>query len=154
MPSPRDTQRLGRALGELTIGVHRSVAKNEAREQELGGGTFMQYLTLDLHGRVDANLQVIDTAVDWELPFLMRVDPRNAKGRRDPHFSSGVEILTNSFVNITCQVRGWIENDSGWVTGANMRVLAFAPGAARGTTFHAAAHLTFTGYAAPYEDTL
>jgi hypothetical protein len=65
-----------------------------------------------------------------------------------------VEILTDSFVNITCQVRGWIENESGWVMGANIRVLAFAPGAARGKVFRASAHLTFTGYAAPPEDTL
>jgi hypothetical protein len=154
VPSPRATHSLTRSLEELTIGVHRSLRKNEAREGQLGGGTFMQYLTLDVHGRVDSSLQAIDIPIDWELPFLMRVDPRNANGREDPHFTSGIEILTDSFVNLSCQVRSWIENESGWVMGANMRVLAFAPGAARGHTFRAVAHLTFTGYAAPYEDTL
>jgi hypothetical protein len=152
--SPRDHHRLTRSLEELTIEAHRSLKSNEAREAQLGGGTFMQYLTVDVQGRVDSSLQVIDVPVDWELPFLMRVDPRNANGRLDPHFASGVEILTDSFVNITCQVRGWIENESGWVMGANIRVLAFAPGAARGKVFRASAHLTFTGYAAPPEDTL
>jgi hypothetical protein len=152
--SPRDTHRLTRSLEELTIEAHRSLKKNERREAQLGGGTFMQYLTVLVTGRVDSSLQSIDVPVDWELPFLMRVDPRNADGRTNPHFTSGVELVTDSFVNITCQVRGWVENESGWVTGAKMRFLAFAPGAARGQVFIALAHLTFTGYAAPYEDTL
>jgi hypothetical protein len=154
VPSPRDTHRLTRSLEELTIEAHRYLKKNEAREAQLSGGTFMQYLTLDVNGRVDSGLQVIDVPVDWELPFLMRVDPRNANGRVDPHFTSGVEILTDSYVNLAVQVRGWNENEQGWLTGANLRVLAFAPGALRSHTFRAVLHLTFTGYAAPYEDTL
>lgn len=154
MPSPRDTHRLSRSLEELTIGVHRSVRKNEAQESQLGGGTFMQYMTVDVTGQVGSSLTVIDVPVDWEVPFLNRVDPRNAKGRINPHFASGVEILTDSYVSITCQVRSWLENEQGWVMGANMRVLAHSPGAARGQKFRAVLHLTFTGYAAPSEDTL
>lgn len=154
MPNPRDTHSLTRGLEELTIGVHRSVRKNERQETQLGGGTFMQYMTVDVNGLVDSMLQVTDVPVDWEVPFLNRVDPRNAKGRVDPHFTSGVEILTDSYVSITAQVRSWLENEQGWVMGANMRILAHAPGAARGQKFRAVIHLTFTGYAAPSEDTL
>lgn len=154
MPGPRSTHQIGRALEELTIGVHRSVKKNEDQEAQLGGGTFMQYMTCDVTGLVGSGLLAIDVPVDWDLPFLMRVDPRNARGRVDPHFTSGIEILTDSYVNLTVQIRSWLENERGWLMGANLRVLAFAPGALRSHSFRAVLHLTFTGYAAPSEDTL
>lgn len=146
-------RRLADSLGQLAYGDAEAKERRDAALEPLAAGQFNQQIQLPVTGRVGRTPVSIEIPVTWPHPFLTRVaGSRGGNGLTRPHFTSGVEMVSDAHTIVSVQVRQWRENDSGFIVGALMRIVAWTPDANRIQNFRCIVHLNFSGYAGPSED--
>lgn len=152
--SGHDEHRLGRSLSRATIDAVEAREKHIAALAPLAPGDMSQQLLLEVQGKIGGKPVFQETSVYWPNPFTMRVSSPSTSDSTytNPHFNSGVEILSPGHVMIDVQVADWISDDSDLVIGAKVRVTVWSPGAPKKKDYKAIVHLTFFGYAAPQLD--
>lgn len=139
------------SLGELAFGIQERAAGAQQTTDELASSDQIQMYQYEIHGRATRQPVLLDQKVTFSNPFLMRVGPRQIDGNVEwPHFAYGVEMDTGDYhVQVSCQVREWIQDDSSFVTDAKVRIAVYSPEAAKEIPFTGVVHLTFSGFAAP-----
>lgn len=144
--------RLGRALGRMTVDA---VAEQRAHDKlisEVSAFDMTQQIHLKVKGKIGRTPVITEVDVNFPYPFLMKVARSQTEGTKDrPHFGVGIEMATDHHITVEAHVRRWIENDSMFITGAQIRVMSVAPYAEKLTPYSAIVHLSFSGYAAPTE---
>lgn len=151
MPEHHEIHRLRRALARMTI---EATDAREAHDREIAAvaaGDMAQQIHASVEGRVARAPVFTEIDVTWPYPFLNDVAATDTS-MENPSFASGVELRSESPVFIDAQVRSWTRDDSSFITGARVRVTAWAPNAAKMTRYNAVIHMVFLGYAAPTDD--
>lgn len=149
----RDSARLRRSLAALTIGV---VDAQRVRQRELAplaASDMVQQVQVPISGKVGRTptSEIID--VQWPHPFLTRVSKmRTTMPFDNPTFTTGIELKSLATVMVEVQVVDWLDDDSSFLTGARVKMIAWSPDAPKMATFSGTVHLTFFGYAAPITD--
>lgn len=141
---------LDRALSRLTIGLVQGQQFRERVLYDTHSGEWDQQVQINFSGSAGNEWGFVDTSIMFEYPFLYAPAQRLVPFER-PHFSKGIELLTPSpdLVHLDAQIHSWNINESGWIIGCQVRLLAVAPAASTDAVlFSAVAHLTFQGYAA------
>lgn len=153
MSQHRDMARLRRSISALTIGV---VQSQRVRERELGpisGGDMGQQVQFPVNGRVGRTPVMEELDVQWPHPFMTRVSTaRSNMAFENPTLAIGIELQSEDAVLLQAQVKDWIEDDSSFLVGAKVRIIAWCPSAPKLTTFSGIVHLSFFGYAVPSDD--
>lgn len=145
--------RLAQGLGQLSYGDGEAKDARDAALKPLAAGQFNQQMQIPVSGNVGRTPVVKEVPVTWPYPFLTRVaGSRGGNNLTSPVFTSGIEMQSPQNTIVTVQVRRWRENDSGFIVGALIRVVAWTPDANRIQEFRAIMHLNFSGYAGPSED--
>ena len=143
---------LERGLSALTVGMAQSQDDFEASLLATEASDMSQVVQLHASGIAQTEPVWTEGEVQLPYPFIQHIDDTQTdSGLAMPHFASGVELQSDGFVLLDAQVRTWIYSEEGWITGARVRVAAWAPGGA-GVQYVAVVHLTFTGFAAPSDD--
>lgn len=153
MTEPRRSMAGGveRILVELTTGADEARASERAALEATQGGEYTQQVQARVSGILGKGILWREATVGFVYPFLF--DPtRRDNPLENPHFSSGVEIVKGGPALVQAQVRSWVTNEQGWVTGAALMIGAYAPGAPKKTRFEVVIHLSFSGYAASAEE--
>lgn len=144
---------LERSLSALLIDAPEAQAEREAQLEPLRGSDMSQVLQVSAAGLAARQPIWTEQELIFPYPFVQNIDPTAAdSGLENPHFATGVELLTGDNVMIDAQVRGWVYSPEGWVTGARVRISAWAPNARKKVRYSAVVHLTFSGYATPTDD--
>jgi hypothetical protein len=159
---PRPGGALNRSLNALTIGVVKGM---QAREQMLSRTTLSDMVQ---HAQIDIEGLVGQHPYSYMVPVMLPIPYVYAPVQHDsdlgyPHFNYGIELgqapstalsaaAPTDHPIILCQVGGWISNDDGFTTGANVIVTSWIPGASKKRKFSATAHLSFWGFGAPTDD--
>jgi hypothetical protein len=146
----RHRARLQRSLSALTIGAVKARDERERSLAPLESGEFLQQIQLNVNGKAFTGPAVAEVEVAFPHAFLTRLGRET--GPENPTFHDGAEVASGGPVMIHTQVIDWIENDSGLLTGARIRIHSWWPGASAELPFAAVVHLTFIGYAAPTTD--
>jgi hypothetical protein len=146
--------KLHRAMARATIEAVEERDKRLAELAPLAAGDMAQQVQVSIEGKCGDRPIITELPVTWPHPFIMRVA---SNSRRDstlnaPHFNYGIELKSEGHVLIDCQVRDWTVDDDDTIIGAKIRVSAWAPQAPKKRAYSAIAHLTFTGYAVPADD--
>lgn len=144
--------RLADSLGQLSYGASEDFEARERELEPLRAGRFMQNIQIPVNGKASSHAVSTEMRVSFMHPFLGTVGGSRNDGLKRPHFNYGVEMLTASHVIIQAQVRSFVENETQFMVGAMIRVLAWLPNATKQHAFSAVLHLSFTGYAGPSED--
>lgn len=118
----------------------------------MAAGDVAQQVQVEVNGRVGQEPVVQTVEVKFPMPLLNRVAPNQHNNTPNPTFASGVEIVTGGLVILQAQLQSWTEDDSSFIVGARMKLIAFSPNAHRRRRYSAVVHLTFFGYGAPVED--
>jgi hypothetical protein len=148
----RDRHRLGRGLARATVEATEARRRRDAELLPLSAGDMAQQVQLKVNGKVGKEPIITTVDATFPLPFLNKVAPNQHNNTPDPTFAAGIQIVTGGLVILQAQLQAWIEDESSFVTGAKMRLIAFSPNAPRLRRYSAIVHLTFFGYAAPAED--
>lgn len=152
--SEHDNHKLNRSLARATFEAVEARERHIAAIAPMAPGDMSQQVQVTISGKVGAHVIYQEIDVYWPNPFTMRTDSTSGTDSTlsNPHFNSGVEILTDGHVSIDPQVRDWIADDSDRVIGAKVRISVFAPNALKKRPYNANVHLTFFGYGAPQVD--
>lgn len=150
MSHARAHARLQRSLGALTIGVVKAGKERDRALAPLASGDFIQQVQLDVSGKAFTGPAVTEMEVGFPHAFLTRLGKQT--GPENPTFHDGSELRSGGPVMIQAQVIDWIENDSGLLVGARIRITTWWPGATTQLPFSGVVHLTFIGHAVPTTD--
>lgn len=147
--------RLQRSLTAITIGSRQAERKLQAELAPLVGGDVTQAIHVPVTGKVTSSWVHTEVTVGFTMKFLSRilVDEDDVEPTV-PTFTYGVELQSEWPVIVQAFLRDWIEDDSGLIVSARVRLgWVGAPGWTLGEKPVAATmHLQFTGYAAPEGD--
>lgn len=154
MTSVRKVQNmLASGLDALTSGVIEGQAIVEAEDYPLASGEMIQRIHVPVAGVAGRSVVYDEIKVEWPYPIVNQLaSGQHESDQEQPHFSSGIELLTDEYVFLDCQVRAWDQDDRDFYTGATVRLIAWAPQAAKVTRYGAVFHLSFIGFAAAAED--
>lgn len=144
---------LAAGLGQATSEMVEQQRQRDADLFPVEATEMAQQVHVDVKGKVGSRYVSTETIVRWPYPFLMNVSQsQNDSTLETPHFNHGVELKTDDHVMVDAYVIGWIEDDAKLYVGAKVRIVVWAPQAAKLVNYDASVHLTFMGYAAPTED--
>lgn len=148
----RESVRLQRSLEALTIGASRKRDQLRAETEPLVGGNMTQGIHVPVRGRAHAKMSHTLVTVGLPFKFLTRivVDEDDVEPTV-PTFTYGYELRSDADVMLSACVRDWIEDESGLIGAAKVRLSSFSPGASLNVPYNAVMHLQFTGLAAPDE---
>lgn len=146
----------------LTVGVVKGVQAHEQALARTALGDTVQHTQIDISGRVGREPYTFVLPVQWPIP-LVYAPVQHDSDLDNPHFNYGIELpmLSQSPLSaaaptdhpiILCAVAGWLGDDNGFTTGANVAVTSWLPGAKKKRAFSATAHLSFWGFGAPTDD--
>lgn len=147
--------RLQRSLRALAIGNPQATEDMRAELAALAASEMSQHVHSSLRGAVSpTEISWADVDLEFPYPFLMAVHPTASDSTlKVPTFSApGVEVHSGPDLVVHHSLRKWQRDDSDFITGARVRVGAYAPGSAQVVRVDATLHFTFVGYAAPTED--
>jgi hypothetical protein len=134
---------LGRSLAALTLGAAQAQAERETALATLDASDMSQVVQLQANGKAGVTPIWIERQVALPYPFVQQIDPTRAdSGLSTPHFTTGIELLTDGHVLIDAQVRAWIhdESDANVVSRTRLDDAAYAgdaDGSARSRTTRA-----------------
>jgi hypothetical protein len=148
----RDRHRLARGLARATVEATDAKTQRERELLPMSAGDMAQQVQIKVNGKVGKEPVTTNADVTFPLPFLNKLAPNQHNNTPDPTFASGVEIVTGGLVILQAQLQAWTEDESSFIVGAKMKLVAFSPNAYRLRRYSAVVHLTFFGYAAPAED--
>lgn len=154
MPSNHsEAAALGRALSAQMI---QAADDHDARGADLApmaAGDMCQTVQCPVQGLVGSKPRFADLTVTFPFPYYLDTSQLQQDGvQTDPHFATGVHLLTDQHVCIEVVAKAWLKNGSSAVTGAKLQVMSWIPWATKSVRFKAIVHITTFGYAAPTED--
>lgn len=141
----RERARVLRSLQAMTWG---QIVAEKQRQQDAAtveGGEMAQHVTVDIAGKAGPKVSRTEVTVGFEFGFATRFGQGDTEVE-EPIFTAGVVMLTDADVFIQPQVREWIEDESGFIIGARIRILHHAPGVFDITGFRATINLQFAGW--------
>jgi hypothetical protein len=152
----RPAGQLDRALTALTIGVVQGQRFRDRVLWDSYTGEYDQQVQLKVSGKASSVWGFADQKLKFDVAFYYAPTQRSVPFDR-PHFTVGFELLNASKVLVvfTASVIRWTITNSGWITGATVRIASAAPALAANAQpepFRALAHLVFQGYASYPDD--
>lgn len=149
----REFHKLQRALGQIVIDTEDARAAQREQDRAVAAGDMAQSIHAPVVGKVGRVPTMTDVTVSWLHPFLTDVATTQSESvLENPTFTHGIELTSDSFVMVSVQLSSWIRDESSFVVGAVVRVVAWAPEAPKKVRYSGVIHMTFTGYAAPQDD--
>lgn len=147
------TNHLMSALGQLTAETLEEQRARDAAQFPIEATDMVQQIPVDAKGTATRHPVWEEQDVEFPYPFLMNVaQSQSDSSLETPSFATGVELRTEEHVVLEAYVRSWIKNDAELITGATVRLVAWAPEAPKGVAYDATIHLHFMGYAAAAEE--
>lgn len=146
----RGQAKLVRSLQAMTWGQIVAQENRNRQASAVEGGEMTQHVTVEISGKAGPKISRTELTVAFEHGFATRFEQGDTEVL-DPVFAPGVVMHTDANVFVQPQVRDWVEDDSGFIVGARIRILHYAPGVFELTGFRASVHLQFAGWVTPME---
>jgi hypothetical protein len=150
MAAHRERAKVLRSLQAMTWGQIVADKQRERDATQLEGGEMSQHVTVDIAGKATPKISRQEVTVSFEYGFATSFGQGDTEVE-EPIFTPGVILRTDADVFVQPQVREWIEDDSGFIVGARIRILHYAPGVLEPASFRATIHLQFAGWAVPVD---
>lgn len=146
---------LHRAVGDLTLGIAKSMRARDARDAEMGLSEIMQQYQVRFSGVSDSAWGFAPVTLTFDFPFFYAPGQRDSDFDR-PHFWYGAETTgadgTGAGIAIafSAVVSAWVEEPkNGAIVGATVQIGVCGTVQA---AYEGIAHLTFQGFSALSED--
>jgi hypothetical protein len=143
---------VNRAIHGLSLGVVRSLNKEEQRRKNMGLGEVDLQYQVDVNGEAGTLVDWSFVQLDFQFAFYYSAYSRDSDLDR-PQFTQGATIDSGTPVVINACVVDWaLDPEVQGVTGATMAIGAFSPGASEAVPFNGSVHLVFQGYSGVIEN--